>query len=77
MIADQNSRLAAPLTVPEPTISAFIFRSLSIILSNIVPIYGVIHLGWDSAGLIILFVLEAILVLLSDTIKFHFIKKKN
>ncbi|MBN1464855.1 hypothetical protein JXA02_03775 [candidate division KSB1 bacterium] len=50
----------------KPTLSNFISRLMLIILSNIVPIYGVLRLGWDSFSLVLLFILEGVMVLVID-----------
>ncbi len=54
-----------------------IFRFLSVILINIVPVYGVFLLGWNSIGLVLLFIVEGVIVLCTDIIKFQFIKNKQ
>lgn len=74
-MSNQNSNCLDQYAQQETTNPTIIFRSATAILSNFVPIYGVIHLGWNSAGLVVLFILEALIVLLSDTIKFQFIRK--
>jgi hypothetical protein len=62
---------------PDATTLSLIFRSISVILTHFVPIYGVVHLGWDSFGLVFLFILEGVLVLLTDSIKVLFLRKNH
>ena len=45
------------------------FRSLFVILTNLIPFYGVTHLGWDSFALIVIFIAEGIVVFLTDLLK--------
>ncbi|MBN2410673.1 hypothetical protein JXQ31_03205 [candidate division KSB1 bacterium] len=54
-----------------------IFRFLSVILINTVPVYGVFRLGWNSIGLVLLFIVEGVIVLFTDIIKFQFLKNKQ
>ena len=42
---------------------------LSILFTNAVPIYGVVCLGWDSTSLVLVFILESLLVLVTDIAK--------
>jgi len=44
-------------------------QALAVLLSNAVPVYGVLRLGWDSRALVLLFVLEGAIVLLTDFIR--------
>jgi hypothetical protein len=54
-----------------PPLSTLIGRTLTVILTNMIPLYGVIRLGWNTTALVFLFVLEGIVVYISDFIKFH------
>jgi hypothetical protein len=62
----------APLT----TISLF-SKSVSVLLTNGIPLYGVFHNGWNSFVLILLFIAEGVIVFLTDVIKKPFIKSKE
>jgi hypothetical protein len=44
-------------------------QTLVVLLSNAVPVYGVLRLGWDSTALVLLFVLEGVIVLFTDFIR--------
>lgn len=54
-----------------------VYRSISVLLTNLVPIYGVLYLGWNSFGLVFLFIMESVIVLLTDIIKIQFLKKEQ
>ncbi len=54
-----------------------IFRFISVVLINTVPVYGVVHLGWNSFGLVFLFIMEGVIVLLTDIIKVQFLGKNS
>ncbi|MBN2010744.1 hypothetical protein JW960_15465 [candidate division KSB1 bacterium] len=62
---------------PEISTSTLINRSISVVLTNLVPIYGVVYLGWDSFGLVFLFIMEGVIVLVADAIKVQFLKKEK
>ncbi|HEX9934261.1 MAG TPA: DUF6498-containing protein [bacterium] len=53
---------------------ALIGQSLTVLLTNAVPLYGVFALGWNSFALVLLFVLEGVIVLCTDGVKRLFMK---
>ena len=59
-------------SVDTTPLSTLIGRTVTIILTNAIPLFGVIRLGWNTAALVFLFVLEGIVVYFSDVIKYHF-----
>lgn len=46
-----------------------IMRSLTVVLTNLIPLYGVLDKGWNSFIVIVLFIAEGVIVLLADVIK--------
>ena len=54
-----------------PPLPTLIGRTVTVILTNAIPLYGVIRLGWNTSALVFLFVLEGIVVYFSDFIKYH------
>ena len=48
---------------------ALLMRSLTVVLTNLIPLYGVWHEGWNSFTVIVLFIAEGVIVLLTDVIK--------
>ncbi|HOT95739.1 MAG TPA: DUF6498-containing protein [bacterium] len=69
---DQEPRLAAPLSMP-----ALIYRSCMVLLTNLIPLYGVWRLGWSSFILILLFIIEGAIVFLMDLVKRPWVKVKE
>lgn len=51
-----------------------VVQSLVVLLGNCVPLYGVLALGWNSFALVMLFVLEGVIVLLTDYVRRFFIR---
>ncbi len=51
-----------------------VIQSLVVLLGNCVPLYGVLALGWNSFALVMLFVLEGVIVLVTDYVRRFFIK---
>jgi hypothetical protein len=62
---------SAPVTTP-----ALLYKSSMVVLTNLIPLYGVWHLGWSSFILILLFIVEAAVVFLMDLIKRPWVSKK-
>jgi hypothetical protein len=54
----------------EPSAATLIGRTVTVILTNAIPLYGVVCLGWNSVALIFLFVFEGIVVYFSDVLKY-------
>jgi len=52
-----------------------VMNTVSVILTNAVPVYGVIFKGWSSFALLLMFVLEGVIVLGTDCIKLPYRKK--
>jgi len=56
--------------VPDDThVSSMIGRTVTVMLTNAIPLIGVVRLGWNASALVLLFVSEGVIVLLSDFIK--------
>jgi len=56
---------------------ALINQSIGVILTNLIPLYGVWNYGWNSFTLIQLFIAEAVIVFFTDVVKRFFgISKK-
>ncbi len=53
----------------------WINRTLIIVCSNAIAVLGVLFWGWPSFHLIVIFVVEAVIVLCTDTIKAQFIRR--
>jgi hypothetical protein len=51
------------------SLSALIGRTISVLLTNAIPLFGVVRLGWNASALVLLFVMEGVVVLLSDIVK--------
>jgi hypothetical protein len=63
-------------TAPDdPTAAGLFFQSLFVILTNLIPFYGVMRLGWDSFALIVLYIAEGIVVFLTDLLKSAWVVK--
>jgi hypothetical protein len=54
--------------IPSP-VAMQVTRSISVLLTNAIPLYGVLKLGWNAFALVLLFILEGITVLFTDSIK--------
>jgi hypothetical protein len=55
-----------------PPLSTLIGRSVSVVLTNLVFLNGVARLGWNAVPLVLMFILESVVVLLTDSIKRFF-----
>jgi hypothetical protein len=54
-----------------------ITRSIAVVLTNAVPLYGVIKLGWNTFALVLLFILEGVVVFFLDAVKCVFNKRNK
>ncbi|MEI7435910.1 MAG: DUF6498-containing protein [bacterium] len=54
--------------IPSSTV-ALLSQSLTVIFTNMIPLYNVWHYGWSSFNLILLFIVEGVIVFLTDLIK--------
>jgi hypothetical protein len=66
-----------PVTNTQNTTLSLFSKSVSVLLTNFIPLYGVFHNGWNSFVLILLFIAEGVIVFLTDLIKKPFIKSKE
>ena len=57
-----------------PPRSSLILRSFFVVLTNLVVLDGVIRLGWNAVPLVLMFILEGAVVLVTDFIKYLFEK---
>ena len=57
-----------------PPLASLFGQTLTVALTNAIPLYGVIKMGWNAFALVLLFILEGVTVLFSDTIKHLFDK---
>ena len=62
----ETENRATPEILP---IAGLLFRSLIVVLTNMIPLYGVLRLGWESFALIVLFIAEGAVVFLTDVLK--------
>ncbi|HSO72681.1 MAG TPA: DUF6498-containing protein, partial [Thermodesulfobacteriota bacterium] len=53
-----------------PHLSTLIGRSIFVVLTNLVALNGVVRLGWNAVPLVLMFVLEGVAVLFTDSIKY-------
>lgn len=60
----------------DQTAAGLLFQSLFVILTNLIPFYGVMRLGWDSFALIVLFIAEGMVVFLTDLLKSAWVVKR-
>jgi len=66
-----------PVERMQQSISALLSRSLNVIFTNLIPVYGILRYGWDSFIVILLFIAEAIVVFSTDVIKYVMQPKKK
>jgi hypothetical protein len=52
-----------------PSTWDLISQTVMVLFTNTVPLYGVVKLGWNAFILVLLFILEAIVVLFADAVK--------
>jgi hypothetical protein len=52
-----------------PSLGTLLSRSLSVVASNGIVLYGVAVFGWNRAGVVLLFVLEGVIVFLLDLVR--------
>jgi len=52
-----------------PPLSTLIGRSVFVVLTNLVTLNGVVRLGWNAVPLVLMFILEGVAVLFTDSIK--------
>jgi len=52
-----------------PSLGRLLGRSLSVLASNGIVLYGVAAFGWNRAGVVLLFVLEGVIIFLSDIVR--------
>lgn len=55
-----------------PPLFTLILQTLFIVLTNLITIYGVVRLGWNAVPLVLMFILEGIIVLVTDFVKLFF-----
>jgi hypothetical protein len=51
------------------SLSNLIGRTVTVFLTNAIPLFGVVCLGWNASALVLLFVMEGVVVLLLDVVK--------
>jgi len=52
-----------------PSLGRLLSRSLSVLASNGIVLYGVAVFGWNRAGVVLLFVLEGVIIFLLDVVR--------
>ncbi len=77
MSASHTRKNIDPVETMRLSTPALISRTVTVILTNLIPLYGVWHHGWNSFILIVLFVVEGIIVFLMDLLKRPFMKIKD
>ena len=60
-----------------PPLSTLIGRSVFVVLTNLVSLNGVVRLGWNAVPLVLMFILEGVAVLFTDSIKRLFDKGRK
>jgi len=75
-MAKQKSAVHLPDPV-QLSIPALCWRSLTVMMTNLIPFYSVWQYGWSSFTLILLFIAEAVIVFLMDLIKRPYMKQKE
>ncbi|HOZ22755.1 MAG TPA: DUF6498-containing protein, partial [bacterium] len=53
------------------------YRSSMVLLTNLIPLYGVWRLGWSSFILILLFIIEGAIVFIMDLVKRRWVTTKE
>ena len=53
----------------DPPLSTLIARSVFVVLTNLITLNGVARLGWNAVPLVLMFILEGVAVLFTDSIK--------
>ena len=66
-----------PMQAMTQSVPALLSKSVTVLLTNAVPLFGVYHYGWSSFTLILLFISEGIIVFFTDLIKKPFIRSKE
>lgn len=72
-----DSDRTSPVPAPPAALPALLYRSFMVILTNLIPLYGVWRLGWSSFILIMLFIIEGAIVFIMDLIKRPWVKVKE
>ncbi|HNW60868.1 MAG TPA: DUF6498-containing protein [bacterium] len=72
-----NRKELKPPKADQISIAVLLYRSCMVLLTNLIPLYGVWRLGWNSFILILLFIIEGAIVFIMDLIKRPWVKVKE
>jgi len=73
----KKSKEIDPVERTQQSIGALLSRSVNVIFTNLMPVYGIVRYGWDGFIVILLFIAEAIVVFFTDVIKYILQPKKK
>ena len=66
-----------PIRLIEHSTPVLLYRSCMVLLTNLIPLYGVWRLGWSSFILILLFIIEGAIVFIMDLVKRRWVTTKE
>ena len=66
-----------PIRLIEHSTPVLLYRSCMVLLTNLIPLYGVWRLGWSSFILILLFIIEWAIVFIMDLVKRRWVTTKE
>jgi len=58
-----------PLVLDGTPLSSIIGQTIAVLITNAVPLIGVVRLGWNASALVLLLVCEGVIVFFSDLVK--------
>jgi hypothetical protein len=61
--------LEGPSGPEAASLLTLIGRTATVLITNAIPLFGVLRLGWNASALVLLFVLEGVVVLIFDYVK--------
>ncbi len=75
-MANADVEIGPNQSQPQST-SALLYKSFMVMMTNLIPLYGVLRLGWSSFLVILLFIIEGVVVLIMDLIKRPYVTSKE
>jgi hypothetical protein len=76
-MAKRNKEVEPSAAIGQNATTALFYRSFMVVLTNLIPLYGVWRLGWSSFLLILLFIIEGAIVFIMDLIKRRWVTVKE
>jgi hypothetical protein len=70
-------KLIDPVKATQGSTASLLSKSVTVMLTNCIPLYGVYHYGWSSFILILLFIAEGVIVFCTDLLKRPFINSNE